>query len=167
MSNSLTESHADSLIGNVAEQTCSIERALGVIGDRWSILIMRDAFRGIRRFSEIHGDLGIPKAVLAERLKELVDAGVLEKRQYLDHPPRYEYRLTDMGRELSPILVSLMHWGDRWLSDGSPPTVLVHSECGTEVELELHCRSCQRDFGPTEIVSRHARETAATSGAQR
>lgn len=135
---------------------CSIESALGVIGDRWSILIMRDAFRGIRRFSEIHEDLGIPKAVLADRLRDLVGAGVLDKRQYMDHPPRFEYRLTNMGRELSPILVSLMHWGDKWLSAGDPPTVLLHSPCGTEVEIELHCRTCQRDFDPTEITSRHS-----------
>jgi DNA-binding HxlR family transcriptional regulator len=128
---------------------------------------MRDAFRGIRRFSEIHEDLGIPKAVLSERLKELVEAGVLEKQRYLDHPPRYEYRLTDMGRELSPILVSLMHWGDRWLSDGSRPTVLLHSACGTEVELELHCRTCQRDFDPTEITSQrpHNHNSAAQNPA--
>jgi DNA-binding HxlR family transcriptional regulator len=149
--------------GDFRGDACSIERALGVIGDRWTILIMRDAFRGIRRFSEIHEDLGIPKAVLADRLRELVEAGVLEKRQYLDHPPRFEYRLTPMGRELSPILVSLMHWGDRHLSAGTPPTVLLHSECGTEVELELHCRTCRRNFDPTEITSRHPAKGSPTS----
>jgi len=132
---------------------CSIEGALDVVGDRWSMLIMRDAFRGIRRFSDIHQDLGIPRAVLSDRLKELVSHGLLSKRQYMDHPPRHEYRLTEQGRELSPILVALMHWGDKWLLGGSPPTVLVHEPCGTDVELGFYCRECHRDFSPTEISS--------------
>lgn len=133
---------------------CSIARALDVIGDRWSILILRDTFRGIRRFEEIRRDLGIPKAVLSERLSRLVSAGVLSRRQYMAQPARFEYRLTDMGRELSPVLVGLMDWGDRWLSDGAPPTILVHAPCGTEVDLGFHCRQCDEDFGPTEIAGR-------------
>ena len=134
--------------------TSSIARALEVIGDRWSILIIRDTFRGIRRFEEIRRDLGIPRAVLSERLSHLVDTGVLAKRQYMAHPPRFEYRLTDMGRELSPVLVGLMQWGDRWLSQGGPPTVLVHDPCGTEVRLGFHCWHCGEDFGPMDIVGR-------------
>ena len=130
---------------------CSIARALDVIGDRWSILILRDTFRGIRRFAEIQRDLAIPKAVLSDRLTSLVAAGVLERRQYMEHPPRHEYRLTDMGRQLSPVLVGLMQWGDRWLGDGQAPTVLVHEPCGTEVDLRFRCDTCNRGFGPTEI----------------
>jgi DNA-binding HxlR family transcriptional regulator len=139
--------------GDPTTAPCSIARALEVIRDRWSILILRDTFRGIRRFEELRRDLGIPRAVLSERLTHLVDAGVLAKRQYMSHPPRFEYRLTDMGRELSPVLVGLMQWGDRWLSEGSPPTVLVHEPCGTEVHLGFHCRTCDEDFGPTDIAS--------------
>lgn len=131
---------------------CSIARALDVIGDRWSILILRDTFRGIRRFEEIRRDLGIPRAVLSERLASLVDTGVLARRQYMAHPPRSEYRLTEMGRELSPVLVGLMQWGDRWCSGGTPPTILVHESCGTEVDLGFHCQRCDTDFGPTEIA---------------
>lgn len=142
---------------------CSIARALEVIGDRWSILILRDTFRGIRRFEEIRRDLGIPRAVLSERLSQLVDTGVLGKRRYMEHPPRYEYRLTDMGRELSPVLVGLMQWGDRWLSDGRPPTVLVHEPCGTEVELDFWCRACDQKFGPTEIAGRPGPGASADS----
>ena len=108
-----------------AQRACSIARSLDVMGDRWSILILRDTFRGIRRFEEIRRDLEIPRAVLSDRLSALVEAGVLEKRMYMEHPPRHEYRLTDMGRELSPVLVGLMQWGDRWLGDGRAPTVLV------------------------------------------
>jgi len=139
---------------------CSIAGALDVIGDRWSILILRDSFRGIRRFSELRRDLGIPRAVLSDRLSRLVDSGVLERRRYQDHPPRDEYRLTDRGRELSPILVALMQWGDRWLHDDRPPTVLVHDRCGHEVDLHFHCWECAEDFGPTDIASRRGPGTA-------
>jgi DNA-binding HxlR family transcriptional regulator len=127
--------------------------ALDIVGDRWTILILRDAFRGIRRYDEIRRDLEIPRAVLADRLRRLVDHGVLVKRPYQDRPRRYEYRLTRMGLELSPILVALMQWGDRWLTDG-PRTLLVHERCGTEVDLGFHCWSCDTDFSPTDITSR-------------
>ena len=137
------------------EAACSIASSLDIVGDRWTILILRDAFRGLHRFDEFRRDLEIPRAVLADRLRRLVQAGVLVKRQYSEHPPRDEYRLTDMGRELSPILVALMQWGDRWLGgpDG-PPTVLVHEPCGTEVDLRFHCWECDQDFTPLEIASR-------------
>jgi DNA-binding HxlR family transcriptional regulator len=92
---------------------CSIQRSLEILADRWTILIMRDGFRGIRRFDDLRRDLGIAQPVLAERLKNLVEAGVLERRQYCDRPPRDEYRLTPMGAALSPTLVALMRWGVR------------------------------------------------------
>ncbi len=141
--------------GTDTDIACSIARSLDIVGDRWTILILRDAFRGLRRFDEFRRDLEIPRAVLADRLRKLVDAGVMVKRRYQDHPPRDEYRLTGMGMQLSPILVSLMQWGDRWLSgpDGAP-TLLVHEPCGTEVDLGFHCRTCEQDFTPTDIVSR-------------
>ena len=137
------------------ETACSIASSLDIVGDRWTILILRDAFRGLHRFDEFRRDLEIPRAVLADRLRRLVEAGVLVKRQYSEHPPRDEYRLTDMGRELSPILVALMQWGDRWLGGPEgPPTVLVHEPCGTEVDLRFHCWECDEDFSPLEIASR-------------
>jgi DNA-binding HxlR family transcriptional regulator len=133
---------------------CSIAASLDIVGDRWTILILRDAFRGLRRFDEFRRDLDIPRAVLADRLRRLVAAGVLTKRAYQDRPVRFEYRLTRMGIELSPILVALMQWGDRWLSEDGAPTLLVHEACGTEVDLGFHCFTCDRDFTPTEITSR-------------
>ncbi len=135
-------------------EACSIASSLDIVGDRWTILILRDAFRGLRRFDEFRRDLDIPRAVLADRLRRLVDRGVMVKRVYQDRPVRYEYRLTRMGIELSPILVALMQWGDRWLSEDGAPTLLVHDACGTEVDLGFHCFTCERDFTPTEIVSR-------------
>jgi len=134
---------------------CSIARALDIVGDRWTILILRDAFRGLRRYDELRRDLDIPRAVLADRLRRLVDAGVLTRRRYQDHPPRDEYRLTPMGMQLSPILVALMQWGDRWLGGpGGAPTLLVHEPCGTEIDLGFHCRYCDVDFTPGDIASR-------------
>jgi len=145
----------------------SISAALDIVGDRWTILILRDAFRGIRRFDELRRDLDIPRAVLADRLRRLVDHGVLVKRPYQDRPARYEYRLTRMGIELSPILVALMQWGDRWLSEGGPPVELVHEPCGTEVRLGLHCWTCGEDFPPTEIASRPGPGAAAAEPKER
>jgi DNA-binding HxlR family transcriptional regulator len=149
----------DQIAGNEADQVatpgCSIAAALEIVGDRWTILILRDAFRGIRRFDELRRDLDIPRAVLSERLRRLVEHGVLVKRSYQERPVRYEYRLTPMGLQLSPILVSLMQWGDRWLSgEDGPPTLLVHEPCGTEIDLGFHCWHCDESFTPTEIVSR-------------
>ncbi len=149
-----------------AELDCSIARALGVIGDRWTILIMRDAFRGIRRFDDFRRDLDIARPVLADRLKKLVDAGIMVRRRYQTSPERFEYRLTPMGMELSPALVALMRWGDRWLNDGRSPTVLVHEPCGSELEQGFWCRTCQQTFTPGDIASRNPHSaTPHSSGA--
>ncbi len=132
---------------------CSIARTLEVIGERWSLLIVRDAFYGLRRFDDFRRDLGIAKPVLADRLKRLVDAGVMVRRQYSEHPPRYEYRLTPMGIDLSPALVALMRWGDTYLSGERPPVVLVHEACGHELDQSFVCWACDQTFTPTEIAS--------------
>ena len=136
------------------ERPCSIQRSLDVLGDRWTILIMRDAFRGIRRFDEFRRDLDIARPVLTDRLHRLVDAGVLVKRQYCERPPRFEYRLTEKGAALSPTLVALMRWGDDWLSDDGPPTVLVHDACGQPLDQTFVCWHCDETFSPAEIASR-------------
>jgi DNA-binding HxlR family transcriptional regulator len=136
------------------EQACSIARAVEVIGDRWTILVLRDAFKGIRRFDDFRRDLDIARPVLADRLKKLVGHGVLEKRLYQERPRRYEYRLTAMGRELSPILVALMRWGDHHLAgEDGPPTVLTH-DCGQELRQGFYCPACRQVFTPDEIRSR-------------
>jgi len=137
------------------QRPCSIERSLEIIGDRWSILVLRDAFRGVRRFDDFRRGLDIARPVLADRLRKLVDAGVLERRRYSDHPPRFEYWLTAMGVELSPILVALMRWGDTYLAgDSGPPTVLVHGTCGHELDQSFVCWSCNQTFSPAAIRSR-------------
>ncbi len=137
----------------------SITNTLDLIGDRWTLLILRGAFRGLHRFSELHDDLGIAKNLLSHRLAGLVEAGILVKVQYQGRPVRFEYRLTDKGRELSPALVALMQWGDRWCTEGEPPTVLTHHECTTPVALDVRCPSCDRALDATEIVATPATQS--------
>lgn len=136
---------------------CSIQRTLDVIGDRWTLLILRDVFRGVRRFSRIQADLGIARNLLTDRLNALVDAAVLEKVPYQERPLRHEYRLTDKGRALSPALVALMRWGDEYCGDGPVPTELVHDDCGTRLELQPWCTTCNVPVEPTHIRSRPGR----------
>ncbi len=131
----------------------SITRTLDIIGDRWSLQVLRGVFRGVRRFSALHDDLGIAKNLLTDRLNKLVDHGLLTKLPYQDRPPRYEYRLTDKGRALSPALVALMQWGDTWCSV-EDPTVLVHDHRGTPLEQHLICPSCETDVSAIHIRSR-------------
>lgn len=133
---------------------CSIQRTLDVIGDRWTLLILRDVFRGVRRFSRIQADLGIARNLLADRLNALVDSAVLEKVPYQDRPLRHEYRLTEKGRALSPALVALMRWGDEHCGDGAVPTELVHDDCDTRLELQPWCTTCNAPVDPTHIGSR-------------
>jgi DNA-binding HxlR family transcriptional regulator len=134
---------------------CSIAKTLELIGDRWSILILRDSFRGVRRFDDLQRDLGIARNILTERLQKLVDHGVLTRRLYQEHPPRSEYRLTPMGYDLSPALVALMRWGDRYLSDDpGPPLVLTHETCGEPLDQAFICWTCDQTVTPGHIRSR-------------
>jgi DNA-binding HxlR family transcriptional regulator len=126
-----------------AGQACSIARALEVIGERWTVLIVRDVFLGLGRFDDIQADLGIARNVLASRLDRLIETGVLEKALYQQRPPRYEYGLTDKGRDLWPVLLELVQWGDRHAPgpDG-PPVIYRHRECGGALTSGRHCEEC-------------------------
>lgn len=130
-----------------------IESVAAVVGDRWSMLIVRNVFRGIRRFDALQDDLGVSRPILADRLKRLVAAGILERQRYQDHPPRYDYVLTPAGTELSPALVALIRWGDRWFGGDERTAVLVHAECGREFEQGFWCTTCKTKFGPGDIRS--------------
>ncbi len=134
-----------------AGQSTTLERTLALVGDRWSILIIRAALRGVRRFDDFIDDLGIARPILTARLKRLVDGGVMAKDRYQEHPPRYEYRLTPAGVALSPALVALIRWGEHHLADGDADIVLVHAPCGTELEQGFWCRQCATTFGPGAI----------------
>lgn len=131
---------------------CSIARSLEVVGEWWTLLILRDAFRGLRRFEELQRDLGIGRTVLTERLQRLVDHEVLERRPYCEHPPRYEYHLSEKGRDLYPVIVALMRWGDRWAAgEAGPPAVITHVACGGEGHPVLSCSHCGEEVGAGEM----------------
>lgn len=136
----------------IGEQDCSIARALSVVGDRWSLLILREAFLRTRRFDDFQARTGAPRPVLAERLKTLVEEEVLERRRYSDRPERFEYRLTEKGRDLYPVVVSLLRWGDRWMTDADePPVRLRHRDCGELMHPELACPACGEWVDPRDI----------------
>ncbi len=132
------------MLGNAYDnQVCSLAGALEVIGERWSLLIVRDVLLGLRRFDEIQSDLGIARNVLNARLTRLLDQGVLERRLYQERPPRYEYRLTDKGLDLWPAIVALMQWGNRYTSPAAgPPVLLEHRGCGGAVDEHRICETC-------------------------
>ena len=134
------------------DMACSIARTLDVIGEPWSPLILRDVFAGIGRFDKIQADLGISRKVLTERLKWLVESGVLERVQYEDHPPRYEYVLTAKGTELVDLLMVMVAWGDRWVDGGAGPPVLYrHRACGQISHVELRCSHCEAPMRADDI----------------
>ena len=136
-----------------ASEVTTIERTLALVGDRWSILILRAAFRGIRRFDEFCADLGIARPILTRRLRKLVGAGLLTREPYQEHPARFEYRLTPAGLALSPVLVALVRWGDQHLPSSQAKTMLVHARCGTELVQGFWCETCATVFGPGAIRS--------------
>ena len=125
------------------ELNCSLFRAMDVLGDRWTMLVLREAFMGVRRFTDMQRDLGVARNVLTDRLNTLVDLGVLERRQYQDRPVRHEYRLTAMGKELQPAILSLMHWGDKYLSPDGPPALIEHRDCGHVTAPLMVCEHCR------------------------
>jgi DNA-binding HxlR family transcriptional regulator len=124
-------------------QVCSLARALEVVGERWTLLIVRDVFLGVRRFDELQADLGIARNVLQTRLERLVEHGVLEKRPYQERPLRHEYRLTEKGVDLWPTIVSLLHWGDRYApAPKGAPVLITHKDCGGELDDHRICTRC-------------------------
>src|SRR4051794_31903648 len=123
-------------------QVCSIARSLEIVGERWTLLVLRDAFRGKRRFEDFQRSLGIARNVLTERLGRLVDEGVLERRAYSERPLRHEYRLTDKGRDLWPVVHALVTWGDRYAAPDGPPRRFYHRDCGGVVSAHRTCARC-------------------------
>lgn len=134
---------------------CSIARTLDVIGEPWSPLILRDVYVGMDRFEQIQADLGISRKVLTERLKWLVESGVLVRQQYEQRPPRYEYKLTPKGTELVDLLMVMVAWGDKFADQGAGPPVLYrHRACGEISHVELRCAHCGESMrgGDVELL---------------
>jgi DNA-binding HxlR family transcriptional regulator len=140
------------MLGNDYEaQDCSLARALGVLGERWTLLIVRDAFYGVRRFNDFHAHLDVPRAVLADRLAGLVEDGVLDRRADPERAGRYLYELTAAGRDLWPVLYALLVWGDRHRYRNS--RVFKHVACGTELDDRGRCRRCGLTPDPDDILT--------------
>ena len=125
-----------------SKERCAVAAALQVVGDPWTLLILRDAFFGVRRFDEWQSRLGVARNVLAARLKSLVDQGILQTQLYSEHPPRKNYVLTQKGRDLAPVIVALKTWGDRHVyGEGGQPMDLIH-DCGATLTPKLICEAC-------------------------
>jgi DNA-binding HxlR family transcriptional regulator len=123
-----------------AVRPCTIAAALDLIGEKWSLLALRELGYGVNRFTRIAAFTGAPRDILADRLRKLERSGLVERRLYSEHPPRYEYHLTQAGRELFPVTISLLTWGDKWAVDA--PAVVFRHTCGRQVVIELECRHC-------------------------
>jgi DNA-binding HxlR family transcriptional regulator len=137
---------------DIDKQVCSVARALSVVGERWTMLIMRDAFLGTRRFDQFQSNLGITRHRLSERLGKLVEQGVLVKVPYNERPLRYEYRLTRKGLGLYPVLMSLSRWGDEWMDKGEgAPLEYIHQSCGMKTRPTLACSECGEPLRPEEV----------------
>jgi DNA-binding HxlR family transcriptional regulator len=121
---------------------CSVAQCLEVVGEWWSMLIVRDTFMGVTRFEDFQRRLGISRNILRARLNSLVEAGVLARVAYSEHPLRYDYRLTQKGRDLWPVLTAMRQWGDAYAAPSGPPIELVHRGCGEVTHAELSCAWC-------------------------
>jgi DNA-binding HxlR family transcriptional regulator len=143
------------MLGNDYEnQVCSIAGALEVVGERWSLLIVRDILLGVRRFDRLQESLGIARNVLQKRLEMLIDEGVLERRLYQERPARHEYRLTEKGLDLWPAIVALMKWGDRYAApEAGPPVLLEHRGCGGAVDEHRLCEACGARLSARDVVA--------------
>jgi DNA-binding HxlR family transcriptional regulator len=125
-----------------AAMDCSVAQCLEVVGEWWNMLIVRDAFLGVSRFDEFQSRLGIARNILQQRLSDLVDAGVLVRVPYSEHPPRSEYKLTEKGRDLWPVLTTMREWGDKYQAPTGPPITTVHKGCGAVTTPVLVCSEC-------------------------
>ncbi|MGG7100352.1 winged helix-turn-helix transcriptional regulator [Rhodococcus sp. 24CO] len=140
-------------------RNCSIAKALDLVGEKWSLLILREIVLGQRRFDAIARGTGASRDILAARLRTLVDADVLTKRLYEGHPPRYEYVATESGKALYPILMAIMEWGDTYAIDGPPPTVVEH-RCGEQLHAQVVCAHCNEPLEARDATVLHLSPTA-------
>ena len=136
---------------DLVNQPCSITRPLTVFGDRWTLLIVKQSFAGVRRFEDFHASLGISRSRLTDRLDRLVEHEILDRVPYRDGRTRYEYRLTEKGRDLYPILIALRDWGDEYMAPDGPPVKYIHAGCTGEVHAHLTCDVCGEEAGARDV----------------
>lgn len=146
----------------IAPRPCTIAAALEVVGDRWSLLIVRELFYDQQKFTEIVANTGAPRDIIAVRLRKLTEHGILDREPYSTRPMRYKYRLTKAGRALLPVLLTLKQWGHDYVWKGVDPVRLIHKRCGHEFAARLYCRACDELLRPGDLTME---EKAATSAA--
>jgi DNA-binding HxlR family transcriptional regulator len=144
-------------------QVCSIARALEVVGDRWTLLVIREAFMGTRRFDDFQRNLDCARNVLTDRLNRLVEAGILRRKRYHERPARYEYVPTRMGVELWPAVMALKTWGDRHFAENGPPVLVLHKGCDGEIDERMHCSRCGAELEAGDVYPAHGRGLAGAS----
>lgn len=139
----------------LSDEACSVARTVAVIGDRWTLLVLRDAFLGIRRFDDFQARLGISRTIVADRLKHLVDEGVLRKVAYQDRPLRHEYRLTDKGLDLYPVIMTIVRFGDlHYAGEAGPPVLHRHKACGHDFHPVQTCSECGEPVAARDVETR-------------
>lgn len=138
---------------DIQEMPCSVARALSIVGDRWTLLILRDCFMGTKRFDKFQKQIGLSRHRLTDRLNKLVEYEILRKTPYQEKPIRHEYRLTRKGVELYPVLMTLAKWGDNWMAgEDGPPIEYFHTACGHKTSVELCCSECGEAINPKEMI---------------
>ena len=152
----------------LSRQTCSIARTVETVGDKWTEMILREMFLGSRRFDELQRLTGASPHILSQRLKRLEAEGILRREPYFERPLRYEYRLTEKGRDLWPIVIALKTWGDKWFDDGASQITLTHTTCGHQTTPYLVCSHCEQPIeavtSEPHIAPELAKERAAALG---
>jgi DNA-binding HxlR family transcriptional regulator len=140
---------------DLAEENCSIARPASLLGDRWTLVILRQAFSGIKRYEDFQTSLGISRSLLSDRLGKLVDADILRREPYKDAiRTRERYRLTEKGLDLYPVLMAVREWGDRYMAEDGPPLKVRHRDCGGEPRIHLQCDRCGEEVGPRDAEAK-------------
>jgi DNA-binding HxlR family transcriptional regulator len=143
-------------------QNCSAARALELVGERWSLLIIRNAlFAGHTRFGDFQRSLGVASNILTARLDGFVAAGLMHPQRYSEHPEHFDYLLTDKGRELAPVILALTDWGDRWMAPDGPPVLYSHAVCGGDISQHTVCAGCGRVADAADVQARPGPGTPA------
>ena len=140
---------------DLSEERCSVARSVAVIGDRWTLMLLRDCFLGVRRFEDFERRLGISRSIIADRLKTLTDEGVLQREAYQDRPVRHEYRLTEKGVALHPVMMAIVHWGDvHYAGEEGPPLIHRHKACACDFTPVQTCSECGEPVGARDVEVR-------------
>jgi len=139
----------------VSKPQCSVARSSAVLGDRWTLLILSDCFLGVRNFDQFQDRLEIPRTTLANRLQKLIEHDVLYRKKYRTSPDRFEYRLTEKGRDLYPVLSTILNWGDKYYAEAAgPPILRQHMPCGHDIQPVLQCPECETAVDAHNIHAR-------------